>query len=523
MSDVRTDSPRRTESIFVTADHKRLGRAQVLVSLVLLAVAGAAALAVMAQAAGGDVKTYEALWSLHDALAGVFVVLPLWLGIAAIVVPLQIGSARLAFPHLQSLTLWTLVGGAVLVLVGYGMSPAPFADRSVFSSIPDPAALGGDTRGADLMIIGMLLGALATLTAAVNLVTTIATRRAPGLTLGRLPYFSWSVLVGGVAVVLATAVFVVGLLVVWMDQHFGGKVFETAGMEFLWAHAVWLGGRPEAFLGLVFALGAGSDIVATATGRGLVADKPARAGIAAVATLSFVAWAGGNDAVESVLAPFVQPMSLLPALAAGAVVLTWLANFRHGAKAHAALVPLVAVVLLGVVATLNAALRAASDVEQGTGWGRASLTLVAVAIPVSAAVAAVVHWAPKLVGRRLTMGTGALVGLALAGGFALLQASAAFLGADGAPSYSAKGFAEDGHQRLALLGAVGVVLIAVAVLRLLAAIAVPQREGLGADPYGTGLTLEWLSASPPPRHNFDAVPEVRSATPLAEARSGGSI
>ncbi|HVE95218.1 MAG TPA: cbb3-type cytochrome c oxidase subunit I [Acidimicrobiales bacterium] len=522
MSDVRTDSGARTESIFVTADHKRLGRAQAILALVLLAVAGAGSLAVMAQAAGGEVQKFESLWSLHDAFAGVFVVLPLWLGLAAVVVPLQIGTTRLAFPLLQSLTLWTLIGGAVLVLAGYAMTPAPFADRSVFSSIPVPAVLEGDTRGADLMTMGMLLGALATLAAALNLVTTIATRRAPGLTLGRLPYFSWSVLVGGVAVLLATPVFVAGLLVVWMDQHFGGSVFETEGMEFLWTHAVWLGGRPEAFLGLVFALGAGSDIVATATRRGLVADKPARAGIAAVATLSFVAWAGGPDAVDSVLAPFVDPVSLLPALAAGAVVLTWLLNFRHGARTHAALIPIVAALSLGVVAALNAALRAASEVEVGTGWGRASLTLVAVAIPVTAAVGAAVHWAPKVAGRRLSMGAGAVTGLALAGGFALLQASAALLGADGAPRYSAAGFAEDSHQQLALLGAVGVVLIAFAVLRLLAAVAMPTREGLGADPYGTGLTLEWLTASPPARHNFDAVPEVRSATPLVDARSGGS-
>lgn len=522
MSDVRGGSQARTESIFVTADHKRLGRAQVILALVLLAVAGGASLAVMAQAAGGEVDKFESLWSLHDALAGVFVVLPLWLGLAAIVVPLQIGSARLAFPLLQSLTLWTLGGGAALVLVGYGMTPAPYADRSVFSSVPIPAVLDGDTRGADLMTIGMLLGALATLAAALNLVTTIATRRAPGLTLGRLPYFSWSVLVGGVAVLLATPVFVAGLLVVWMDQHFGGSLFDTAGMEFLWTHAVWLGGRPEAFLGLVFALGAGSDIVATATRRGLVADKPARAGIAAVATLSFVAWAGGANAVDSVLAPFAHPVTLLPALAAGAVVLTWLVNFRHGAKAQAALVPLVAALLVGVVAALNGALRAASAVEPGTGWGRASLTLVAVAIPVTAAVAAIVHWAPKLAGRRFTLGAGGQTGLALAGGFALLQASAALLGADAAPRYSAAGFAEDSHQQLALLGAVGVVLIALAVLRLLAAVAVPQRAGLGADPYGTGLTLEWLTSSPPARHNFDAVPEVRSATPLADARAGGS-
>ena len=522
MSETRTDATWRRESILVTTDHKRIGRAQIVVSLVLLAVAGAASLGVMAQAASGEVETFEALWSLHDALAGVFVVLPLWFGVAAVVVPLQIGSSRLAFPRVQALSLWTLVGGAALVLYGYATSPAPFANRSVFSALPLPAVIDGDTKASDLVTLGMLLGATATLLAAVNLVVTVATRRTAGLTLGRLPYFSWSVLVGGVAAALATPVFVAGLLAVWIDQHFGGSLFGTQGAQVLWTHAVWLGGRPEAFLGLVFAAGAGCDIVATVTGRALEADKPARGAIAALATVSFIAWAGGGNAPASVLAPFVHPVTLLPALVAGGIVLMWLAQFRHGLKAQPALVALAAAIGLGVVAAANAALRFASDVEPGTGWGRASLTLVSVAIPVVAAVAAVIHWSPKLSGRRLGMGTGSLIGLALVAGFALLEASAALLGADGAPQYGPSGFAEDSHQQLALVGCIGVVLIALAVLRLLGSVAAPTRDGVAADPYGTGLTLEWLAASPPVVHNFEIVPEVRSSTPLVDARSGGS-
>jgi heme/copper-type cytochrome/quinol oxidase subunit 1 len=312
-------------------------------------------------------------------------------------------------------------------------------------------------------------------------------------------------------------------VLVWIDQHFGGALFDDAGAKVIWTHAVWLGGRPEALLGLVFALGAGCDIVATATGRALEADKAARAALAAVATFAFVTWAGGSDATASVLPPFVHAAALLPALAAGAVVLSWLAQFRHGAKAQPALVPLAAAVVLGLVAAANAGLRFASDVTPGTGWGRASLTLVAVAIPVVGAVAAAIHWMPKLAGRRFATAAGGLIGLALAAGFGLLQASAALLGADGAPQFSAAGFTEDSHQQLAILGCVGVALIALAVLRLVAALGMPNRVGVDPDAYGTGLTLEWLAASPPVTHNFDSVPEVRSATPLLDARSGGSI
>ena len=507
------------ESLLLTADHKRIGRIQIVVALLLLGIGGAAAIAIRVQAAGGTIEHFHALTSLDEGLLGVFVVLPLWLGLATVVVPLQIGTSRLAFPKLSAFALWLYVGGAVMTIAAYTNTPAPYAGRSVFAANPVPTSLrtAANTTGADLLVLGMLLGAVATVLMAVNLVSTITSRRAHGLTLARLPYFSWSVLVGGVGVALASAVFIGGLSLLWIDQHFGGRFFDSTGTQVFWMHTIWLGGRPEALLGSVFLLGAGSDIIATATGKKNVLDVVTRSGIAAFATFSFIVWIDGARDAGSILAPFANVATGLPVLAGLIVVLTWLAQLRYGLKVIPGLPPLVTALSLGLVALAIGALRASADLTVGTGWSASSVTFFAVGIPVAGAVAALVHWAPKLIGGPVATPAAALAGVSVAGGFALVTLAGSFLGADGALAFAPNWSTAGGHGGLAILGAVGIGVAALGVLVLAAGFAGARSASGAADPYGTGTTLEWAAESPPPPHNFDSVPDVTSPTPLLVA------
>lgn len=504
-----------SESLLVTADHKRIGKAQIVVSLLLLAVAGTTGIVIRAQAASGSVDHFDALTSLHDALAGVFVVLPLWLGIATVVVPLQLGTNKLAFPKAAAASLWSLVGGAVLVVIGYTESPAASSGRTVFDAVPLPGSLADQvsTKSADLIVLGMLLGAVATVVMTANLVATISSRRAHGLTIGRLPYFSWSVLVGGVAIAVSSSIFIAGLSLVWIDQHFGGEFFTSSAANVFWTHAVWLGGRPEALLASVFILGAGSDIIATATGKPNELDKITRAGIAAFATLSFVVWTGGSADAGAILAPFVNPGVILPVLAAGVVVLTWLAQLRHGVKAVPSLVPLVLTLATAGLGVLNGLVALTSDPRGGI-WSQTSVTLIAIFVPVVGAIAALIHWAPKLVGGAIAAPVAGLASLSALAGAALYTASGALLGADGSADYAATFDKADGHGGLALLGAVGIGLAAASLVLLALGYAGARSKSGVANTYGSGVTLEWAAASPPPAHNFDTVPDVTSPTPL---------
>ncbi|MDP1792825.1 MAG: cbb3-type cytochrome c oxidase subunit I, partial [Acidimicrobiales bacterium] len=385
------------ESLLTTADHKRIGRIQIVLSLVLLAIAGSAGIFIRISAAGGTVDNFDAFTSLHDALVGVFVVLPLWLGIATAIVPLQLGTSRIAFPKMSSFATALYVGGAALVVAAYTKTPAPSSGRTVFDGVPLPGSLKSlpATEGADLLVLGMLLGAVATVLMAVNLVATIASRRAHGLTIGRLPYFSWSVLAAGIGIAVATPVFIGGLSLVWIDQHYGGSFFTSSAANAIWTHAIWLGGRPEAFLGAAFLLGAGSDIIATATGKPNELDMVTRGGIGAFVTFSFLTWTAGAADAVGVLAPFVNPALILPVLAAGVVILSWLAQLRHGVKAVPALVPLVLALATGALGAINALIALVNE-DRGAIWSQHSLTLFAVFVPLAGAVAALIHWAPKL-------------------------------------------------------------------------------------------------------------------------------
>ncbi|HVT77516.1 MAG TPA: cbb3-type cytochrome c oxidase subunit I [Acidimicrobiales bacterium] len=499
-----------------TADHKQIGSLQIVASLLALAIGGAAAIAVRAMASSGTIGHVDAVVSLDHAMVGVFVVLPLWFGIATVVTPLQIGTNRLSFPKLSAAALWTHVGGAVLVIAGYTHTPANPLGRTVFAPVPLPGSLAklADTKGPDLMVLGMILGAVATVLMAVSLVTTIASRRTHGLTMERLPYFSWSVLVGGIGVALATPVFIAALSLVWIDQHFGGKFFTSSAANVFWTHGIWLGGRPEALLASVFVLGAGSDIIGTATGRANELDKVTRAALAAFATFSFATWTLTASQAGGVMAPFSNVVTALPVLAAGVVVLSWLGQLRHGVKLVPAVLPLVLTLALGAVAVIDFVARLTTD-NRGATWSEASLVLFAVAIPVAGAVAALVHWAPKFVGGTVPAGIATLASLATAGGFALFTMSGVLLGSKAAPYFAHTWDKSDSRGALALAGAAGVAIAALGVVILALGYVTARSKSGRANPYGTGVTLEWAAASPPPPDNFESVPDVTSATPLA--------
>ena len=226
-----------------------------------------------------------------------------------------------------------------------------------------------------------------------------------------------------------------------------------------------------------------------------------------------IVWTGGAGDAGGILAPFVNPGTILPVLAAGVVVLTWLAQLRHGVKAIPSLLPLVLTLATAGLALLNGLFALLND-ERGTIWSQHSITLVAVFIPLVGAIAALMHWAPKLVGGAVAAPLATLSALAATGGAALYIASGALLGADGSADYAATFAKEDGHGGLAMLGAVGIALAAAGVVLLALAYAGARNKAGAADPYGTGTTLEWAAASPPPAHNFDSVPDVTSPTPL---------
>ncbi len=506
-----------------TADHKRLG-ALFLVGALLFLVVGAAVGAVLRTELareGVDVDVqYGRLLSLHSTVATLLFLVPAWIGMASWLVPLQIGASRVAFPRLHALSLWLFLLGGTMLLAAYVLGRPVF---DLAEGLPRPGPDQGANEATGLAIMGMALVAVSTLLAAMDLVVTVLKLRTRGLTLVRLPLFSWSVLITCLALLLATPVFLAGLALLYLDRHFGGDLFvgNPAGNA-VWRHTLWLFGRPEAFLILLPGLGAACDIVATHARRPLLGEGAARQAMVAFAVLSFSTWAAGPGVADALVLPTYSVPTALAALPVAVVALVLLGSVLKGRpQLHISLLFVSGFLLLTGLGALNAGVAAAVGVE-GRPWATGHLHVVGFGAPTMLLFAALYHWAPKMTGRHPSPKLAGASFLGLFGGFALLGLGSYLLGYDGGPArlqdYDFTAGATT-FNPLAFLGGLLVLLGVVAFALDFVRVAVLRAgEEAAGDPY-EGLTLEWATSSPPPPHNFETVPEVRSAQPLLDQRT----
>ena len=494
-------------ALVTTGDHKRLGLNFALLGLVALLAAAAAAFLFQV---GGDsadafLQAESRLASAATIAAFVIGIPALWLGLATYVVPLQIGGHRLALPRLHNLALWLFAGGSLLCVIAFLADDVRLT--SLAASVPATAAPNQPAPDAVLLLVAAVaLVALGTLLAAAGLLVTILNRRAEGFRLLHVPAFTWSALSTSLVLVLTTPVFLAGLILLYLDQRYGGTFFVDRGGLRVWTHELWLLGRPESLLFFAAGIGIYCDIAATALRRPLAFFPIARAGAAAAPLAALAAWAGDVSILGSPFAPFGNVVALVALVAPGLCVLTWLASAR-GARPQltAGVLPLAAhfaVDALLVAAVIGAIVAGLDDAESQL-FRNGQVVLLVLTMPVLALAAGCLHWMPKLRARVANPAQGALTTLLLLGGAALFAA----------PSYIGGFGAEDPP---AVVGAVGAAVFAAGLLSLLPAVAGPTGSA-PRDPY-EGLTLEWSAASPPVRHNFDEIPDIRSPYPLYDAR-----
>src|SRR5205085_7930260 len=203
-------------------DHKSVGTFCLVLAFVFLLVGAALAAVLRTQLAQPDLsvlarKPYLQLLTFHGTFSFFLFLLPAWIGLGFALVPLQLGASRLALPRLAALSAWLFVAaGVFLAGSAFVKGGAPAGGWSMDYPLP-LHGVGG--RAVDLWILGVGLAAVATMLGAVNLLTTILRMRAPGLTLVRVPMFSWSMLVSSAVFLLAVPVLLAGLIVLYVDHH----------------------------------------------------------------------------------------------------------------------------------------------------------------------------------------------------------------------------------------------------------------------------------------------------------------
>ncbi|MBV8161463.1 MAG: cbb3-type cytochrome c oxidase subunit I, partial [Acidimicrobiia bacterium] len=380
----------------------------------------------------------------------------------------------------------------------------------------------------DLWILGVGLAAIATVLGAVNLLTTMLRMRAPGMTLGRMPMFSWSLLVSSAVFLLAVPVLLAGLLVLYVDHHMGAHVLRpnTGGDPLIWRTLFAFFAYPAMWATVLAALGVVSEIVPVFAGAGLLNRKIVIFALSLAGTFAMVGWGSELAGDRTIPQTLFSVTSILILGPVALVVLSWLGTIALTRRPPRLKAPMLQAV--GLVSCLALALPAMFVMEAfargGAGhasqWWVGAWHQLLVGVATFGVLAALYYWAPKLWGRHLNAGVGGLQMLAVVGGVDLAFIPLLVVGAQGmhrrTATYSASSWGPAN-----LVSTIGGYLLAlgVALFVLNVVVSVVLRRGkLATDDPWEGDTLEWATTSPPPAHNFDTLPEIRSSRPVHDLR-----
>ena len=507
-------------SWITTADHKRIGRLFVGFSLlfaIAVVVVGAVFSLERVQPSGLflEADSVEQVYSFFRVGLSFMVVAPLLLGLSVAVVPLQVGARSLALPRVAALGFWSWLAGSIIVVVAYLSNGGPS---------------GGEENMVDLFLMGLALTCIGLVAAAGSVVVSALTTRAPGMTLARVPVFTWSALVGGVGLVVTLPVLVGVLILQTVDHRYGRAAFggNTGILE--WTG--WAMTQPTTYVLVIPMLGIAADVVVTASRRRQPQRGTVLVGIVVFATAMVgavtqrahdVPW-GGADFFDDLgdkigdLLPYAL-FNLVPILGVLIVLGLITLSLKGGRpRVGAAFVFSFLGMLMLLTGVLAQVLTPLLDLQLSDTVYEEGVFLYIVYGAVLAALGAVAFWGPKLWGRRI--GDKAAVPLALLGFLATILAALPMLvaGFQGQPAGAAGDYDyEVSPELLNGLAFAGHALMALTVVAfvLLALRAFTKGDAAGDDPWG-GQTLEWMTTSPPPADNFTDVHTVASATPLID-------
>lgn len=445
-----------------------------------------------------DVESAPQVGSFHTTSATLLFLLPALLGLAMVVVPLQVGARAIAFPRAAAASFWAFLIGAGVTVTAYTINGGPGGGRSDAVDMWAAATI--------LVIAALLLGSICVATTALGV-------RTKGMSLDRVPMFTWALLCTTTVWIVTLPVMLAVLAIIYVD-HRSGQVFLGGTGPEMADQVAWLSRQPQVYAAAIPVLGIALDAVTTAAGVRLAQRTAAQVAIGAFAVLGIGAFALTAISPDVAQQPVTKGMALLAPLPVLAVLGLVGLTFKDGAPKPTSGV--VGGVLALLVLLLGTIVGAATPFEgalelAGTQWesAQAHLTLVAAVIGL---VAGLYHWSTKVLGRAGNEAAGRTAPLLLAVGALVLAGPEAISGLTGEGAEAVSGI--EGMNTVAVIGAGAVVLGA-----LLAAVGLfgRPRDDEPADPWG-GQTLEWATASPPSFANFDGpVPEVTSAEPLLTA------
>jgi cytochrome o ubiquinol oxidase subunit 1 len=512
---------------FTSVDHKKIGAMYVILGLVMLLRGFADAIMMRAQQAlsFGDShgflppQHYDQLFTAHGVIMIFFVAMPLVVGLMNFVVPMQIGARDVAFPFLNNFSFWMTAGGAVTMMIS--LFVGQFASTGWLAYPPLSGLAFSPGVGVDYYIWALQIAGVGTLLSGVNLVATIIKMRAPGMSLMKMPVFTWTALCTNVLIVATFPVLTAVLALLSLDREVGTHFFtnDLGGNPMMYVNLIWIWGHPEVYILILPAFGVFSEIVPTFSRKPLFGYVSMVYATIAITVLSYLVWlhhfftmgAGGD------VNGFFGITTMVISIPTGAKIFNWLFTMYRG-RVRLELPMLwtlgfMVTFVIGGMTGVLLAVPAADFVLHNSLFLVAHFHNVIIGGVVFGMFAGINYWFPKAFGFRLDEFWGRL-----SFGFWLVGFYVAFmplyvLGLMGVTRRMSH--FDDPSLRIwfviAAVGA-GLILLGIASFLVQIAVSVKNRDALRdltGDPWDAR-TLEWSTASPPPEYNFAFTPVVHA-------------
>jgi cytochrome c oxidase subunit I len=507
-----------------TTDHKRIGILYLVTTFAFFLLGGIFAGIMRAQLTVPNEQlvgrqTYNELFTMHGTIMIFLFVAPFGFGLANYLLPLQVGAPDVAFPRLNAISYWMFLLGGLIVLSGFltagGAASAGWTSYTPLSERPFQPAFG-----MDLWIVGLLVTSVSGILTAVNLLTTALLMRAPGMIMWRLPIFTWNSIVTLIMVLVAFPSIAVAFAMLFIDRRLGGQLFDPSagGSPILYQHLFWFFGHPEVYIMVLPFFGVVTEIVPVFSRKRLFGYTGFVLATLLIAGYSMTVWAHHMFTTGAVENPFFSAMSFLIAVPTGIKFFNWIGTMWRG-RIWFSTPMLFCLAFLGnfLIGGITGVMVASPPLDyhfQDTYFVVAHLHSVLMGGSVFAIFAAIAFWFPKITGAMLRESLGRIAVALMFVGFNLTFTPMYVLGLRGMPRRVATYDPGLGWTTPNLVATVGYGLLTIGVVVFLANIVVSflRRIPAGGDPWG-GYSLEWATSSPPPQHNFERLPQIRSERP----------
>jgi cytochrome c oxidase subunit I len=510
-------------SWLTTVDHKRIGFLYGASGLFFFIFGGIEALLIRIQLAVPNntfltSAQYNEMFTMHGTTMIFLVVMPIGAAFFNFIMPLQIGARDVAFPRLNAFSFWTFAVGAIILNLGWFMKDgAP--DAGWFGYAPLTTRTFSPTHAIDMWVMGLQLLGVASIAAALNFIVTIINLRAPGMTMMRLPVFTWMTLFTSFLIILSFPAITIALVEIMMDRLFGTNFFEVSsgGLPILWQHLFWIFGHPEVYILILPAMGIISEILPTFSRKPLFGYPVVVFSGASIGFLGFGVWShhmfttGMGTAATAAFAL----MTMAIAVPTGVKIFNWIGTLWGGhLSMRTPMMFAIGFLWMFMIGGLSGIMHAAApaDAQQhGSYFVVAHFHYVLIGGSLFALFAGIHYWFPLMFGRRVSEFWGKMAFWFIFVGFNVTFFPMHFLGLEGMPRRTFTYDANMGWNTGNLWATGGAFVLGIGVAIYFATMVYTYYKGerTHKDPWD-GRTLEWSLPNPPPEYNFQAIPTIHA-------------